>query len=151
MTSFMKWYFYNDHNDNSYILNLFSTVIRKLIERKKKGVKGLEKTRKIMLGVTTTALTMGLAGCDSSTAELPSQPTDQGCDDWDWDDDQGVWVCDDQNSSHRGYYYYGGHYYQNKNALLKSADYTNYKNSSSYKGGSKSSSGFGSGSKSSGG
>ena len=109
------------------------------------------KTRKIMLGVTTTALTMGLAGCGSSTAELPPKPTDQACDDWDWDDDQGVWICDDSNSSHRGYYYYGGRYYKNKNALLKSTDYTNYKNSSSYKGGGKSSSGFGSGSKSYGG
>ena len=49
-----------------------------------------------MLGVTTTALTLGLAGCGSSTAELPPKPTDQACDDWDWDDDQGVWICDDQ-------------------------------------------------------
>ena len=110
----------------------------------------MEKTRKVMLGVTTTALAMGLAGCGSSTAELPPKPNDEACDDWDWDDDQGVWICDDSNSSHRGYYD-GGRYYKNKNALLTSTDYANYKNSSSYKGGSKSSSGFGSGSKSYGG
>jgi len=101
-----------------------------------------------MLGVTTTALTLGLAGCGD---ERPPKPTDEACDDWDWDDDQGVWVCDDHNSSRSGYYYYGGKYYKNKNALSKSTDYANYKNSSSFKGGSKSSSGFGSGSKSSGG
>ena len=42
-------------------------------------------------------------------------------------------------------------YYKNKNALLTSTDYTNYKNSSSFKGGSLTSSGFGSGLKSYGG
>lgn len=108
------------------------------------------KTRKIMLGVTTV-LTMGLVGCGSSTAELPAKPTDRACDDWDWDDDQGVWVCDDHDSTHHGSYFYGGRYYKNKNALLMSTDYTNYKNSSSFKGGSLSSSGFGSGLKSYGG
>ena len=107
-------------------------------------------TRKIMLGVTTTALTLGLTGCSSSSVDLPPQPTDGNCDDWDWDDEQGVWVCDD-DSTYRGHYYYGGRYYKDKNSLLISSDYEKYKNSASFKGGTQSSSGFGSGSKSYGG
>ncbi|WP_332650444.1 aminotransferase yhxA [Lysinibacillus sp. 54212] len=109
------------------------------------------KTQKIMIGVTTTALTLGLTGCGSSTAELPPQPTDQECRDWDWDDDDGVWVCDDSTSTYRGHYFFGGRYYKDKNSLLKSSDYMSYKNGSSFKGGSQTSSGFGSGSKSYGG
>ncbi len=112
-----------------------------------KEVNIVGKTRKIMAGITTTALTFGLIGCGSNSANLPPKPTDPNCDDWDWDDDKGVWACDDDSSSHRGHYYYGGNYYNNKNSLLKSSAYKSYKDGSSFKGGIKTSSGFGSGSK----
>ncbi len=109
------------------------------------------KTQKIMIGITTTALSLGLVGCASNSANLPPKPTDKNCDDWEWDDDKGVWACEDSSSSHNGHYYYGGHYYNNKNSLLKSHGYKSYKKSSSFKGGIKASSGFGSGVKSFGG
>lgn len=108
-------------------------------------------TKKIMVGITMTTLTLGLAGCDSDSGELPPQPNDSSCDDWDWENDEGVWECDDNNSNYYGYYFYAGQYYKNKNALIKSSDYSNYKNSSSFKGGGTTSSGFGSGSKTFGG
>ena len=111
----------------------------------------MRKTQKVMMGVTTTALALGLTGCGSSNAERPSQPTDQNCRDWDWDDDEGVYVCDDSNSTYHGHYFYGGRYYKDKNSLLNSSDDKSYKNSSSSKGESQTSSGFGSGSKSYGG
>lgn len=113
---------------------------------KRKEVKRLGKTRKVMVGVTTTALTLGLAGCGSNTAE-GSPPDDQYCNDWEWDNDDGVWECDDRHSSYYGHYYYGGSYYKDKNSLLKNSSFKSSKSSSSVN----KSSGFGSGSKSYGG
>lgn len=111
----------------------------------------LGKTKKVMVGITTTALTFGLTGCGSSTA-VGSPPNDQYCNDWEWDDDDGVWECDDSHSSYYGHYYYGGKYYKNKSSLINSSDYKSTKSSSStVQGGNKTSSGFGSGSKSYGG
>ncbi|KGR85422.1 hypothetical protein [Lysinibacillus odysseyi] len=110
----------------------------------------MEKTKKLMAGISATALTLGLAGCGSSSSSLPPKPTDKSCNDWDWSDDEGVWQCDESHSGHYGSYYYGGRYYKNKTALHSSSDYKNYKSSSSFKA-TKSSSGFGSGSKSFGG
>ncbi|MED3552571.1 aminotransferase yhxA [Cytobacillus praedii] len=110
----------------------------------------LGKTRKVMAGITT-ALTLGLVGCSSQSADVPSPPNDPNCDDWEWDTDDGIWACEDSSSRHYGHYYYGGYYYGSKSALLKSDSYKNYKNSTSFKGGGKTSSGFGSGSKSIGG
>lgn len=109
------------------------------------------KTKKVMAGITTTALTLGLVGCGSNSAELPPPPEDQNCRDWEWDDDDGVWECDDRSSGYYGHFYFGGLYYASKSALIKSNAYQSYKNSSSYMGGNKTSSGFGSGTKSYGG
>lgn len=109
------------------------------------------KTRKVMAGITTTALTIGLVGCGSNNADVPPPPNDQSCDDWEWDDDDGIWECDDSRSSFFGYYFLAGKYYKNKSSLVKSDAYKSYKNSSSFQGGKKKSSGFGSGSKSFGG
>ncbi len=107
----------------------------------------LNKTKKIMIGVTATALTIGLVRCGTTNADLPPKPTDQSCGDWDWDDEDGVWECDDYSSGHYGHYYYGGTYYRDKSSLLNNNAYKSYKNSSSFKGGIKASSGFGSGTK----
>lgn len=116
-----------------------------------KGVKRLGKTRKVMIGISTTALTLGMAGCSSNNAEIPPPPDEQSCDEWEWDSDDGVWECDDSHSSHFGYYYLAGRYFKSKSSLLNSSEYKSYKSSSSFHGGSKASSGFGSGSKSFGG
>ncbi|MCS0788013.1 aminotransferase yhxA [Cytobacillus oceanisediminis] len=116
----------------------------------------LTKTRKMMTGITSTALMLGLSGCGSESQEIPPPPEDSSCTDWEWDEDDGVWECDDSRSSYYRHYYYGGQYFKNKTALYKSKDFLNYKSSSSFKGGSNSesgqkSSGFGSGKKSYGG
>lgn len=109
------------------------------------------KTRKVMAGITSTALTFGLAGCGTNNADIPPPPEDESCRDWDWDDEDGIWECDDSTSRYFGYYYFGGLFYASKSSLLRSNAYQSYKNSSSYKGRSKGSSGFGSGTKSFGG
>ncbi|MGN7477693.1 aminotransferase yhxA [Solibacillus silvestris] len=104
----------------------------------------MEKTKKLMVGVSATALSFSLAGCGTSTSSLPPKPADQSCHDWDWSEEDGVWQCDESRSGHYGSYYYGGRYYKNKSALQSNNDYANYKSVQS-------SSGFGSGSKSFGG
>jgi hypothetical protein len=121
----------------------FYSIVRK---SKGKEVNVLGKTRKVMVGITTTALTLGLSGCGSNSAE-GAPPNDQNCNDWEWDNDDGVWECDDSRSSYYGHYYYGGRYYKSKSSLLNSKDFTSTKNSSTINNGSKTSSGFGSGSK----
>ncbi|MBM7700586.1 glutathionylspermidine synthase [Kurthia huakuii] len=63
----------------------------------------MKKTTKIMLGISTTAMSLGLAGCGK---ELPPKPKDQACRDWDWNDELGVWECDETTSRHYGGYYY---------------------------------------------
>ena len=111
----------------------------------------MEKTKKMMVGISATALTLSIAGCDSSsTSNLPPKPTDESCNDWEWSEEDGVWQCDESHSRHHGSYYYGGRYYKDKSELHSSSDYINYKNSDSFKA-VKSSSGFGSGIKSFGG
>lgn len=111
----------------------------------------MSKTRKVMVGVSSTALMLGLTGCGSEAQELPPIPEDLSCSDWEWDYDDGVWECDDYDSQYYGHFYYGGRYYSSKSNLYKSKDYNAYKNSSSFIGGVTKSSGFGSGSKSFGG
>ncbi len=62
-------------------------------------------------------------------------PDDPSCDTWDWDDDDGVWECDDYDSPHYGAYYLGGSYFASKSALKKSSSYKSYQSSSDFKGG----------------
>ncbi|WP_147532075.1 aminotransferase yhxA [Bacillus marasmi] len=108
----------------------------------------MNKTNKIIAGISSTALVIGLAGCGDS--DLPPEPDDYDCDEWEWDYDDGVWECDDEYSGYYGHYYYGGSYYSSKSSLYNNKAYAKYKKSSSFKGG-KASKGFGSGSKSFGG
>ena len=89
---------------------------------------GLGKTKKVMAGITSTALMMGLASCgvgnqeqgndedwnsgsqgDSSSMDIPPAPEDQNCEEWEWDLDDGVWECDDSRSGYYGHFFYGGH------------------------------------------
>jgi hypothetical protein len=101
----------------------------------------VKKTQWLITGVLTSLMAgTTLAGC-SQTQDLPPEPDDTNCSDWEWDDDEGVWQCDDTRSSYYGHFFYGGLFYRNKSALINSSAYKSYKSSSSYKGG------FGSGSK----
>ncbi|MCM3602704.1 aminotransferase yhxA [Robertmurraya korlensis] len=122
----------------------------------------MSKTRRMMTGITSTALVLGMAGCSSATEEytytedIPDPPEDTSCSDWEWDAEDGVWECDDYDSNYYGHYFYGGRYYKGKSALHASKDYLSYKNSSSFKGSTssgtvKNSNGFGKGTTSSGG
>jgi hypothetical protein len=98
----------------------------------------VKKTQWLITGVLTTLVTGTLSGCSD---DLPPKPEDTACADWDWDDEQGVWQCDDNDSRYYGHFFYGGSYYRSKSSLLKSSGYKSYKSSSSFKGG------FGSGTK----
>lgn len=125
----------------------------------------MSKTRRMMVGITSTALVLGMAGCSSNAEEytysedIPDPPEDSSCSDWEWDAEDGVWECDDDSSGYYGHYFYGGRYYKGKTALHASKDFIAYKNSSSFKGSTsngtsgtvKNSTGFGKGSTSSGG
>lgn len=112
----------------------------------------MSKTKKMMVGISSTALMLGMTGCSAEENAIPDPPEDSSCAEWEWDTDDGVWECEDGSSSHYGHYFYGGRYYKGKSALYASKDYAAYKSSSSFKGGTSSGgSGFGKGSTSSGG
>ncbi|MDQ0230776.1 hypothetical protein [Metabacillus malikii] len=100
----------------------------------------MNKTGKLLTGVLVVTV-IAATSCQDEEA-LPDTPDDPSCDDWEWEADEGVWECDDYDSSYYGHYYYGGSYYSSKNKLTSSSSYKSYKTSSSFKGGS---SGFGSG------
>lgn len=129
------------------------------------------KTTKVMTGIISTAFMINLAACNSNSDDeytssqsqnIPDPPKDSNCSQWEWDEDDGGWECEDRSSHYYGHYFYGGRYYNSKSALYKSSNYTkpssSNKNSSVNSGSSsepnksvKRSSGFGSGSKSYGG
>lgn len=103
----------------------------------------MSKTKLLLTGIVSAAVIVGGVGC-SNQSSRPQAPNDSSCRDWEWDDDDGVWECDDESSSRYGSSYHGGRYYSSKSDLHKNSSYQSYKNSSSFKGGS---SGFGSSSK----
>lgn len=96
------------------------------------------KTKKLMAGVATSVLAFGMTGCGQNQA-LPEEPTGVECDDWEWDDDEGTYYCDDRRSPHFGSYFLLGSMFSSKSALKKSSGYSTH--ISSYK------SGIGSGTK----
>lgn len=101
----------------------------------------MKKTKKLLTGIISAAMVTVGSGCGQQS--LPPLPEDENCKDWEWEDDEGVWECDDDDSTYYGHYFYGGKYYSTKKLLSASSAYKSYKSSSSFKG----SSGFGSGSK----
>ncbi|MBI0578859.1 hypothetical protein IEC97_15950 [Neobacillus cucumis] len=98
----------------------------------------MKKTQWLITGVLTSLVAGTISGCSQ---DLPPKPDDKRCADWEWDDDQGVWQCDDTHSGYYHHYYHGGSFFKSKSALHKSSAYKSYKSSSSFKGG------FGSGSR----
>jgi hypothetical protein len=141
----------------------------------------MNKTKKLMAGISATALMMGLTGCgpnqqaapdrdwesnDADTdnqdwttgnEDIPPVPEGTDCSDWEWDEGDGVWECDDTRSPYFGHYFFAGMFFSNRSMLYNSSDYKKYRNSSSFKGARldsnykntspKGSSGFGSGSR----
>ena len=143
----------------------------------------MNKTKKVMAGISAAALLMGATACNnpqslpdrdwdegtsggaegqdwsaSQDQDIPPEPEGTDCSDWQWDDEDGVWECDDNRSPYFGHYFFAGMFFANRSMLYKSNDYMKYKNSSSFKGARldsnyknrtpKGSSGFGSGSRS---
>jgi hypothetical protein len=104
------------------------------------SLKNGSKTKKLITGAVASIFVVGIAGC--SDPDLPPPPENTDCNDWEWDDNLGVWECDDYDSRYYGHSYYGGKSYKSKSDLLQSQAYKSYKSSSSFKGG-----GFGSSSK----
>lgn len=60
-----------------------------------------------------------LSGCGSDNAKA-ERPDDPDCDDYEYDNDEGVWYCDDSSSTHSGFFYWGGSYFASR-ALMHSA------------------------------
>jgi hypothetical protein len=106
-------------------------------------LKKSSKTKKLLAGASASIFAVGLAGCNDP--DLPPPPENTDCNDYEWDDDLGVWECDDYDSRHYGHFFYGGNIFKSKSSLLQSQSYKSYKSSSSFKGGFGSSSkgGFG--------
>ncbi|MEW8985666.1 MAG: hypothetical protein AB2401_01385 [Bacillus sp. (in: firmicutes)] len=127
----------------------------------------MEKTKKVIAGIVSTALLLAAASCGSAIQEesfeeeeygdtyssettlenegnavtlnddqddLLPIPEDEACAEWEWDYDDGVWECEDSNSSFFGHYFYAGTYYNNKSNLYNSSAYIDYQNSAEYKG-----------------
>lgn len=57
-----------------------------------KGSAKVTKTKWLVGGVVTSLMTGTLFGC---AQDLPPKPNDKSCSDWDWDDELGVWQCDE--------------------------------------------------------
>lgn len=106
-------------------------------------MKNVSKTKKLITGAVASIFAVGLTGC--SDPGLPPPPDNLECNDYEWDDDLGVWECDDYDSRYYGHFFYGGKVFSSKSSLLKSQTYKSYKSSSSFRGGFGSSSkgGFG--------
>lgn len=85
----------------------------------------MSKTQQLMAGVATSVLALGMTGC-SQNETLPPEPTGYECDDWEWDDDEGTYYCDDRRSSHFGSYFLLGSLFSSKSALRKSSKYSSH-------------------------
>lgn len=117
----------------------------------------MNNTKKIMAGISATALMMGLAGCNQQAIpdrewdendpskdeegwtsgedqDIPPVPEGTNCSDWEWDSGDGVWECDDSHSPYFGHYFFGGMFFANRSLLYKSNDYMDYKKSPAFKG-----------------
>lgn len=92
----------------------------------------MNKTKKLITGIVLSLSTGVLSACGD---DLPPQPDEDSCSEWDWDDELGVWECDDSHSHYHGHYFYGGIFYKSRSDFKKSSAYKAYKSSSSFKGG----------------
>ncbi|WP_404460041.1 aminotransferase yhxA [Sutcliffiella horikoshii] len=114
----------------------------------------MTKTKKVLTSVSATVFALGMTGCGSGYEEsssLPPEPFDDRCNEYEWDNEEGVYQCDDDSSSYYRHYYHGGSFFGNKSSLKKDSSYKNYRNSSTFQSNTTPNKGFGSGSSYSGG
>ncbi len=83
-----------------------------------KGVCDVSWMKQATLAATLLVGTT-LSGCGSDNAKA-ERPDDPDCDDYEYDNDEGVWYCDDSSSTHSGFFYWGGSYFASR-ALMHSA------------------------------
>lgn len=115
----------------------------KMKKKRSKEKTPKKKTNKLLMGIVSAALLTGVAASCDKDSSRPPKPDEPTCDDWEWDDDDGVWQCDDDTSAHYGHSFYRGKYYSSKSLLHANQSFKSYKSSGSFKG----RSGFGSGSR----
>lgn len=76
-------------------------------------------------------------------------PYDENCVDWTFDEEENVWICNDQSSSYYGNFFFMGTYFATKNMLYSNNQFKEYKSTGIVSGTGTSSStkksGFGSG------
>ncbi len=93
--------------------------------------------RKMIIGIISIGLLFaaffGYKAYNSSSK--PAKPNDDRCDNWKWNEEEGVWVCDSTSSSYYRHFFYGGSYFSNRSALSSDPSYSSYKSSSTFKGG----------------
>ncbi|MGM0837301.1 MAG: aminotransferase yhxA [Bacillota bacterium] len=107
----------------------------------------MTKTKKVLTSVSATIFALGMTGCGSEEeSTLPPAPTDDRCDEYEWDNEEGVYQCEDDSSSFYRSYYYGGGFFGSKSSLKNDSSYKNYRNSPTFESNTKPSKGFGSGS-----
>ncbi|QFT91101.1 hypothetical protein FIU87_20835 [Bacillus sp. THAF10] len=111
----------------------------------------MTKTKKVLTSVSATIFALGMTGCGSEEDTLPEVPSDDRCQEYEWDNEEGVYVCDDDDSDYYRSYYHGGSFFKNKSALKNNSSYKSYRNSTTFKSNTSTSKGFGSGSSFSGG
>ncbi|MCA1029443.1 hypothetical protein LCL95_00195 [Bacillus timonensis] len=95
----------------------------------------MKKTKKLMSAVLSGVMVTSTAACGNAQTDLPPVPDTDECRDWDWDDELGVWECDDERSRYYGGFFYGSKFFKTKSALTSSSAYKSYKSSPSFKGG----------------
>ena len=97
----------------------------------------MTNTEKMLKGVlksaTATVLAFGMSGCgNAQNVSRPDEPNDSSCDEWEYEEEYGVFECEDDGSMYRDHYYYGGMYYPSSSALKKSSKYKSYAKSSNF-------------------
>jgi hypothetical protein len=107
----------------------------------------LKKTKKLVTTLLAGIVVTSMTGCGSQAAPTVPQPTDPSCKDWEWDENEGVWECDDRASSHYGAYYYGGLFFASRSLLHNNSGFKNYHSDYKNSINKGKSGGFGSGSK----
>lgn len=93
--------------------------------------------KKVSIALTGGIAASTLAGCASDDVARPPVPQNDDCNDWEYSESEGVWVCDDSGSHYYHSYYHGGFFYRTKKELHGSSSYKSYKSSSHFAGTSK--------------
>lgn len=91
------------------------------------------RTKKMLKTATAALVGLSVVGCSDSKVTTDEISPDLnpnragGCREWNWDDKEGVYVCDERNHSNLGYYYFAGRLFQNAKLLHRDSKYKSYK------------------------